>query len=342
MQTAMPPSAAGKKWRSHKKDQARSWSDWTMTWGPALEKARAEAMAVAETNQPKGKGYNTAMSGLLEEYDLADMEAVERKSMLDIMANLSAVEEWRAKQPNYSRLDHPTGIWRAYQADLKKTKDAEWEPGEKQLSPVKQRDAIIIKLNEENAALKAHVEELEAARDTTTKPVTTAVEATDDDIAVFRNAYAKHFAKMMTGFKTLKTRKRAQEAELALFQEVYLETSRSEDASTKTNSKKSPADTKPAGSTVEQPKGKPALKWLYDGKSAYLTGITYDGDLKAEFPGGEYTAWGFQEGNTFGGYNVVCGTGRKLKRGYKKQRDIGQVQTADEAKALAEADYAKA
>jgi hypothetical protein len=47
----------GKAWNRVKKSQHRLWSDWTMEIGPALMKARAEAMSVAETNRPGDGGH---------------------------------------------------------------------------------------------------------------------------------------------------------------------------------------------------------------------------------------------------------------------------------------------
>jgi hypothetical protein len=108
--------AAGKKWREVKASAKRMWSDWTTVIGPGLVKARAEAMALAHTNKPAGKGYNTQMSGLLVEYHLDDMEGVARNDTMAIMEHLASVENWRSKQPNRERLNHPTNVWRGYKA----------------------------------------------------------------------------------------------------------------------------------------------------------------------------------------------------------------------------------
>jgi hypothetical protein len=48
---------AGKTWSQIKDDRVRHCSDWTMIIGPALMKARAEAMAIAGTNQAMGRGW---------------------------------------------------------------------------------------------------------------------------------------------------------------------------------------------------------------------------------------------------------------------------------------------
>src|SRR5262245_54911433 len=99
---------AGKAWGRVKKEQQRMWSDRTMEIGPFLAKARAEAMAIAGTNQPMGRGYNTKMAELLEEYGLDDMSETARAHILKIMGELDAVEEWRAKQKDPGDLNHPS------------------------------------------------------------------------------------------------------------------------------------------------------------------------------------------------------------------------------------------
>ena len=106
--------AAGAAWLRIKKHAKRNWSDWTMTIGPALMRARSEAMAIAYTNKPKGKGYSTAMSGLLTEYRLDDMDGTARNDMISIMEEIAAVENWRNKQKNPTGLNHPTTVWRAF------------------------------------------------------------------------------------------------------------------------------------------------------------------------------------------------------------------------------------
>jgi hypothetical protein len=158
--------AAGKAWGKIKAAQAKVWSDWTMVIGPGLSKARAEAMAIAQTNQPMGRGYNTAMSGLLTEYKLDDMGETARAHILKIMDRLSDVEAWRAKQKDPADLNHPSRVWTKYQR-------ASASEDEKQKRKQHQRDTNtelakaleeIERLRAENEGLRAHIEELEAAR----------------------------------------------------------------------------------------------------------------------------------------------------------------------------------
>jgi hypothetical protein len=49
--------------------QRRLWKDW-LKIGTFLQMARAEAMELAGTNQPSGRGYATQMSELLKAYGL--------------------------------------------------------------------------------------------------------------------------------------------------------------------------------------------------------------------------------------------------------------------------------
>jgi hypothetical protein len=161
----------GKAWKRVKDHQTRLWSDWTMEIGPALMKARAEAMSVAETNRPIGRGYNAAMSGLLEEYGVADMSETARAHILKIMENLAAVEEWRAKQPDPDDLNHPSRVWQKFQrsstqADERTQQLREQRRAERKLSANQELEAAqeqIRELEAEIDALKAYIQELEAA-----------------------------------------------------------------------------------------------------------------------------------------------------------------------------------
>ena len=105
---------AGVVWQRHQKERRQRWLDWTETLGLALVKVREEAMAIACTNKPKGKRYAQAVSGLLKTYHLDEIDAATRSHAIDIMQNLEAVTDWRAKQKNPDRLNHPTTVWRSF------------------------------------------------------------------------------------------------------------------------------------------------------------------------------------------------------------------------------------
>jgi hypothetical protein len=160
-----------KAWKRVKSHQTKLWSDWTMEIGPALMKARAEAMSVAETNRPIGRGYNTAMSGLLEHYEIADMGETARAHILKVMENLAAVEEWRAKQDDPDDLNHPSRVWQKYQrsstqADERTQKEREKRRAERRESQTHELEAALERIRELEAeieSLKVYIQELEAA-----------------------------------------------------------------------------------------------------------------------------------------------------------------------------------
>jgi hypothetical protein len=110
---------AGKAWQRIKQTATRDWSDWTAVIGPALVLARNEAMDLAQKNEPKGSAYNGAMTGLLKEYELNDMDAVTRSDLFSVMKYLTAVEDWRRSpevKKHATRMNNPTTVWRAFKA----------------------------------------------------------------------------------------------------------------------------------------------------------------------------------------------------------------------------------
>jgi hypothetical protein len=160
---------AGKAWKQIKIGQERLWRDWTMVIGPALMKARAEAMYIAQTNQPIGRGYNTAMGELLREYRLDDMGETARAHILKIMEHYAAVEEWRAKQRDPADLNHPSRVWTKFQRSST-AQDEKDRNKHKMAKATSEALAValeeIARLSAENDRLRAYIEELEAARGT--------------------------------------------------------------------------------------------------------------------------------------------------------------------------------
>jgi hypothetical protein len=161
--------AAGKAWKEIKKGQERLWSDWTMVIGPALMKARAEAMSIAQTNQPMGRGYNTAMGNLLTEYKLDDMGETSRAHILKIMEHYADVEEWRAKQKNAADLNHPSRVWTKFQRSSTAQDEKDRAKRNKNVTNTATELAKALeeieRLRAENDGLRAQIEELEAARE---------------------------------------------------------------------------------------------------------------------------------------------------------------------------------
>jgi hypothetical protein len=151
---------AGKAWLRIKKSGQRNFADWTMVIGPALVRARHEAMAISGANAPKGRGYNESFSALLQAYRLDDIEQVARKDIFAVMTYLTAVNRWRDKQRMPERLNHPTTIWRAFKGsdDYKAEQIArgEYVPPPDKLAP-REKPTLL----EEAVALKEHVRDLE-------------------------------------------------------------------------------------------------------------------------------------------------------------------------------------
>jgi hypothetical protein len=108
--------SAAQAWSEIKGASQQLWPMWVTKIGPALAKARAEAMVLAKTNQPKGKGYNGNMSALLIEYKLNDIEQVTRADLLNIMERLDLVESWRDRQRQPESLNHPSVVWRQFKS----------------------------------------------------------------------------------------------------------------------------------------------------------------------------------------------------------------------------------
>ena len=142
----------------------QSWTDWIAV-GEALLIGRTQAMAEAETNVPAGKGYNQAFSRWLKKYELHKMDSGDRTRLFEVMDNRLEIEKWRGTlgQTLRLKLNHPSTVLRRWKARTQPKKEK--DPNKPTLTNVN------IKLQEEldaskreNAGLKAHAADLEAAR----------------------------------------------------------------------------------------------------------------------------------------------------------------------------------
>jgi len=151
-------------WQRLKKD--KNFEDWR-TAGQAVVTARQWAMNEAGTNQPIGSRYNALMADWLARYGLDDMDKGARSRLVEMMDNIGAIEEWRKTLTLTERLslNHPNSVVRKWKAatTIKETDPA--EPKETVRTELAKALERIAELEAENAQLKAHVEELEAARD---------------------------------------------------------------------------------------------------------------------------------------------------------------------------------
>lgn len=147
-------------WRRLKKE--KSWIDWVKV-GEALIVGREWAMNQAGTNRPEGKGYNMAFAEWMERYKLHDMDKGDRSRLFQVMDALPMIEEWRRRLTLTERLklNHPNAVLRKWKADC----EPEAEPKESRPSKAEQTSTELAVALDENAQLKAHIAELEAARD---------------------------------------------------------------------------------------------------------------------------------------------------------------------------------
>jgi hypothetical protein len=111
--------AAVQALQSIKLGRRKQCSDWLVV-GAAYLDARNEAMRVANTNRPVGKGYVMVCGAWLAKYPaLADIHKSVRGHLLNIMENLDAVQTWRSQQDDPGVLNDPTKVWRKYTRSLK-------------------------------------------------------------------------------------------------------------------------------------------------------------------------------------------------------------------------------
>jgi hypothetical protein len=144
-----------------------TWTDW-LAIGEGFDVARSEAMTEAQTNQPKGKGYNLAFGKWLEAHPkYRAVDGSDRKRLFDVLDNLSAIEEWRKdlfiRKPNLKyRLNHPSTVFRKWKADTEtRAKPAKpVKPEGEEQQPTTLKAAI-----REIADLKGRLKEVEEERD---------------------------------------------------------------------------------------------------------------------------------------------------------------------------------
>jgi hypothetical protein len=176
--------AAGKAWKAIKTSGAKTWREWTEVIGPGLVKARAEAQSIS--NASSGKGYNTAMGGLLEEYGFGNAlerhrSQVTRADLLHCMDYLTEIEKWRHdarasvllpverhgkhRYLDHTVLNHPSVVWRQF----KTSEDGKQAFKDRGIVPAKPRapkPSADLKrdLDQAKARIEELKEELEAAR----------------------------------------------------------------------------------------------------------------------------------------------------------------------------------
>jgi hypothetical protein len=94
--------------------------DWTAQKQIAkgLSILRADAMAEAKTNTPKGRRYCEALSRLLRLYGYDRLDKSDRAKYFKIASDFAAIEAWRDADPKRARLNYGPSVWDAYQRSL--------------------------------------------------------------------------------------------------------------------------------------------------------------------------------------------------------------------------------
>jgi hypothetical protein len=347
-------------WGRIKKAQARMWGDW-MTIGEGLLEGRRWAMQMAGTNKPEGKGYVTAYAEWLKRYKVDDMDKSDRAKLLQLMEERPGVEEWRATLTDYERrnLNNPTIAWRKWTAATRVKKP---KPRSAGVSATEQGRAQATV-----EQLEARVEELEQELVSAKAPLSAQAPLVDYDELeweqgalddgncyrgnlVARLVAAAHYWVGLTdsdddskGYSA--TFIREDESAETLGENLSLEAA--QELCTRHFAKPSQPTEADAGSAER-------LVWTGNEEDGYLTRALVDGRLPiayavvpVNFRGGPHF-----EANIFTNHNIdftlpvkrlAARYGMHLHTHDAKgrRRTLNPVPTAAEAKALAEADYAR-
>lgn len=154
-------------WGRIKKASERVFNDW-WTVADAIEALQTEAMNLAgiplESNRPpSGAAYSGAMSQLLKQYGMDDLTAEERSLVMKMQRHKPGIVGWHQSLPPEQRrkINHPKSVFRHWQAYNRPPKPK----GESKPSKRAELEEELAKVQDENHQLKAHIRELEAARE---------------------------------------------------------------------------------------------------------------------------------------------------------------------------------
>jgi hypothetical protein len=139
-----------------------NWHDWVRI-GKALVIGRAEAMRQAHAGEPKGKRYSAQFSAWLNAVGFGDMDHGDRARLFRCIDRLADVERWRARISAAKRraFNHPSTVWRHFERAAK----APLPDRPKPASPIAQLTESVVRLQRENAALKANGGDLFSPKD---------------------------------------------------------------------------------------------------------------------------------------------------------------------------------
>ena len=126
-----------------------------------IGKALLILQIAAQGNLPKpsGRTYSERYQTLGKHAPkLVDIDKAARSHAIWIEKNAAKVDQWHVelKDPKLRlKLNHPTSVFRAYQAHLKEQLPTNFEPDEKKPSPIAKERLKVSDLQTENANLKA-------------------------------------------------------------------------------------------------------------------------------------------------------------------------------------------
>ena len=111
-------------WRSLSKDE--TWEKW-LAIGRAIEVGRREIMRLLHTNRPAGAQWSRTFGQWLEATGFAEIDKGARSRLQSCLDNLPAIEQWRQNIGLTQRLqlNHPTVVWRRWQAATQRGEDKE-------------------------------------------------------------------------------------------------------------------------------------------------------------------------------------------------------------------------
>jgi hypothetical protein len=151
-----PEQAAIREGREAWHRVCTSWTDWKKV-GAAFVIGRTTAMRDAHTNVPKGRGYNAALRAWQKKHGFEGLNnSGDQTRLFRCMENRVAIDRWLVQQSEIerSRLNHPSTIWRRWQASLKPpVSDAEKKP-----SHIQKLNNSIAALQEENDRMRREIE----------------------------------------------------------------------------------------------------------------------------------------------------------------------------------------
>jgi hypothetical protein len=145
----------------------RSWEDW-LAVGEAIQVGRHQAMAEANTNQPRGSRYDSIFGDWLRETGFETLDKGVRKRLFDCLSHRAEIEGWLQALPEHRRLqlNHPNAVWRNWQKTIAASKAVSEKSV--QLSPIAKLKQEVVRLEDENFQLRRAGDDLFSSKDSAT------------------------------------------------------------------------------------------------------------------------------------------------------------------------------